>query len=133
MNFRFRKTERITSRKEIESLFERGKSSAITAMPLRVVYQESGQEEAGVPVKVLVSVSKKRLRHAIDRNRAKRQIREAYRLQHHSLTEALVTRGKQLRLAFIWLSTQPEPTAMVSRSVERILHSITLKLEKDNT
>ena len=133
MNFRFRKTERITSRKEIESLFERGKSSAITAMPLRVVYQESGQEETGVPVKVLVSVSKKRLRHAIDRNRAKRQIREAYRLQHHSLTEALVTRGKQLRLAFIWLSTQPEPSAMVSRSVERILHSITLKFEKDNT
>ncbi|MBR4783107.1 MAG: ribonuclease P protein component [Bacteroidaceae bacterium] len=133
MNFRFRKTERITSRKEIESLFERGKSSAITAMPLRAVYQESRQEEAGVPVKVLVSVSKKRLRHAIDRNRAKRQIREAYRLQHHSLTEALVTRGKQLRLAFIWLSTQPEPSAMVSRSVERILHSITLKLEKDNT
>ncbi|MBR3373381.1 MAG: ribonuclease P protein component, partial [Bacteroidaceae bacterium] len=66
----FRKTERITSLKEIEHLFERGHSSSIQAMPLHAVYQLRSAEQEETPViKVLVSVAKKRLRHAVDRNR----------------------------------------------------------------
>ena len=82
--FTFKKTERITSLKEIDALFERGHNSTAHCYPVRAVYQTYAPHESKPtpPIKVLVSVAKKRLHHAVDRNRAKRQIREAYRLQH---------------------------------------------------
>lgn len=122
---RFSKSERITSLKEIEHLFERGHSSSIQAMPLRAVYQLSTAEaDTGVSIRILVSVAKKRLRHAVDRNRAKRQVREAYRLHHQELSKALEAGGQQMRIAFVWLSEEPVPTKGVFSSMDKILHTI---------
>lgn len=135
--FRFRKSERITSLKEINHLFERGCSSAVHQFPLRAVYQTLHEpaDSATPPIKVLISVAKKKLRHATDRNRAKRQIREAYRLQHQSLTHLLLSapsaEGKTtLRIAFIWLSDTPLPSADISAAMHSILSSIEDKLQK---
>ncbi len=130
--FTFRKKERITSLKEIESIFERGKSRSATAFPVMAVYRIYPLPQDGhtPPVKVLMSVAKKRLHHAVDRNRAKRQLREAYRLQHNKLTDTVSTAGKGrtgLLVAFVWLGDKPQPSAAVHTSVGRIL-SI---LEKD--
>ena len=127
---RFRKKERITSLKEIEHLFERGHSSSIQAMPLRAVYQIYTAEADATPeIRVLVSVAKKRLRHAVDRNRAKRQVREAYRLQHQALSTALRSRGKQMRVAFVWLNEGPTATEEVFGAMDKILTAISEKLE----
>lgn len=125
----FRKTERITSLKEIEHLFERGHSSSIQAMPLHAVYQLRSAEQEKTPViKVLISVAKKRLRHAVDRNRTKRQIREAYRLQHQPLSDALHRRAKQIRIAFVWINETPASTEEVFISIKKILDSIEKKV-----
>lgn len=125
----FRKTERITSLKEIEHLFERGRSSSIQAMPLRAIYQlRSAEQEVTPVIKVLVSVAKKRLRHAVDRNRAKRQIREAYRLQHQPLSDALHRRTKQMCIAFVWINETPASTEEVFSSMKKILDSIEKKV-----
>ncbi len=124
--FTFRKKERITSLKEIESIFERGKSRSATAFPVMAVYRTYPlpQDEHTPPVKVLMSVAKKRLRHAVDRNRAKRQLREAYRLQHNKLTDTVSTVGKGhtgLLVAFVWLGDRPQPSVAVHASMGKIL------------
>ena len=54
---------------------------------------------------MLVSVPKKRFHHAVDRNRVKRQIREAYRIHKTLLSDALPA-DRQVLLAFVWLSDQ---------------------------
>lgn len=131
---RFRKTERITSLKEIEHLFERGYSSSIQAMPLRAVYQlYTGDAEMMPEIRVLVSVAKKRLRHAVDRNRAKRQVREAYRLQHQALSAVLRSRGKHMRMAFVWLSEGPVATEEIFDAMGKILAAISAKLKSSQT
>ena len=86
------------------------------------------RQEGQQPVEVLVSVPKKRLHHAVDRNRVKRQIREAYRLQKELLTEK-VPQGQTIDIAFVWLSEQLLPTAEVSRKMRTVLERIAKRIE----
>lgn len=78
MKFTFNKTEKLKSEKLIGKLFLEGKS--VVAHPLRLVYIETVFDEK-VQAKVGVSVSKRHFKRAVDRNRIKRLMREAYRLQ----------------------------------------------------
>lgn len=107
----FPKSERLCSRKGIEELFASGNPS-LTAFPLRVVFREA------VEPQLLISVSKRHFKNAVDRNRAKRQIREAWRLNREILP------ALPLHLAFIWLSDEPQSSAFVHRKMKNLLHRI---------
>jgi ribonuclease P protein component len=124
---RFRKQERIVSQKLIEELFGGGQSHSMAAFPLRAVYMQQERQDRSEPVKVLISVPKKRLHHAVDRNRAKRQIREAYRLQKQVLIEN-IPEGQATDIAFIWLSDRPCPTAEINNRVRSLLERIAKKI-----
>lgn len=78
----FPKAERLCSKKLISGLFAKG--SAFNLYPLRFVFLKAEEPAPGFP-QVLISVSKKYFKRAHDRNRIKRQIREAYRLNKHKL------------------------------------------------
>jgi ribonuclease P protein component len=124
---RFRKKERIVSQKLIEELFGGGKSHSLAAFPLRVVYMQLERQDRQEPVEVLISVPKKRLHHAVDRNRAKRQIREAYRLQKQLLTEKMA-QGQTVDIAFVWLSDQLLPSAEVNGRMKNLLEWIAKRI-----
>jgi len=120
----FPKHERLCSRKAIEALFAGG-NRAFSAFPLRVVYRRAPE------LQILVSVSKRHFKHAVDRNRAKRQIREAWRLNRDilrpSATPDAPTEAPALpsiHLAFIWLSDEPQPSDLVHRKMKNLLHRI---------
>ncbi len=122
----FTKDERLCSRKAIEALFAGGNKS-FTAFPLRVVFRIADEEPSESSVKVLVSVSKRHFKHAVDRNRAKRQVREAWRLNRDIL---LGCEGSShaslpaLHLAFLWLADEPQPTELVVRKTKNLLHRV---------
>ena len=78
MNYTFNKKEKLKSQKLIEQLFAQGQS--VVAHPLRMVYIKTGFDEE-IKIKAGVSVSKRHFKKAVDRNRIKRLMREAYRLQ----------------------------------------------------
>ncbi|EJX06668.1 ribonuclease P protein component [gut metagenome] len=123
--FGFPKAEHLCLQSEISQLFEAG-SHSMTMFPLRVVYQEVPYQ-GGPHVKVLLSVSKRRFKHAVDRNRAKRQLREAYRLHKATLLEA-VPETMGLHLAFIWLSDRPVHTRQIQQRVAVLLTRMAEKL-----
>ena len=73
-------------------MFEGGVSKSFSIFPIRVVYMPVEQGEA--PVSILISVSKRRFKRAVKRNRVKRQIREAYRKNKELLIgERIATPG----------------------------------------
>ena len=77
MNFKYSKKDKLKSKKLIEELFLKGK--AVTVFPLRLVYLKTSFTDGSV-IKAGVSVSKKLHKNAVDRNKIKRLVREAYRL-----------------------------------------------------
>ena len=119
--FSFPKKEHLTSKLDIEALFT-SKNRALKSFPLRVVYKEV--EEAPCSIMVLISVSKRHFKHAVDRNRAKRQIREAYRLHKHILLEPLLNLGKKVHVAFIWTSDRPIESPVITASMKKLLLEI---------
>ena len=119
----FRKRERMVSNLLIEALFENGSSQSVSAFPLRAVYQTIARREGHGPVQILISVPKKRFKHAVDRNRVKRQIREAYR-QHKQLLWDSLADHQEMLLGFIWLSDRHYPTREVESRVVKILEKV---------
>ena len=129
----FRKAERLCSKKHIEALFA-GDNRSLTAYPLRAVYTETKVEKivnSNLPncklVSLLISVSKRHFKHAVDRNRAKRLIREAYRLNKGLLLDHL-PEDTQLDLAFIWMSDELCDYAIVEAKMKIILQRIAEKI-----
>jgi ribonuclease P protein component len=127
-SFSFEKNERVASQKLIDELFTGGNSQSVAAFPLRAVYMVRQREDGEPAAKVLVSVAKRRLHHAVDRNRTKRQLREAYRLNKHRLEGALPD-DRQLVVAFIWLDDGLHDTAVVAARVKSLLKRIGAKLQ----
>ena len=126
--FSFDKKERIVSRKLIETLFDGGQSHSVAAFPLRSVYMTYERQDGQQPVEVLISIPKKRLHHAVDRNRVKRQVREAFRRQKHLLTEK-VPPTQTVAIAFIWLTDRLLPSADIESRMKNVLERIGKRVE----
>lgn len=124
------KEERICSKKLIEKLFKGGRSKSMVAYPLRVVYAQKADDDGeSAPAQMLVSVSKRHFKHAVDRNRVKRQVREAYRKHKHTVAQALEAKGGgHLMMAFVWQDNALHDTAEVERKVQNLLTRIAERL-----
>ncbi|MEC3963919.1 ribonuclease P protein component [Flagellimonas halotolerans] len=72
----FSKKEKLTNKKMFEALFTEGKN--LREFPLKLVYLNTHVKDE-VPVKVAVVAPKRQFKSAVDRNRIKRLLREAYR------------------------------------------------------
>ncbi|MBQ8889107.1 MAG: ribonuclease P protein component [Bacteroidaceae bacterium] len=119
------KEERLCSKKLIERLFAGGNRSFPT-FPLRVVYMPLSSEENTADASILISVPKKRFKHAVKRNQVKRQVREAYRRNKYILLDALKAQETPCKmvLAFIWLDNKIHSTEEVEYKVRKLLMHI---------
>lgn len=128
MDHTFTKAERLNSRLMIDKLFAGGNASRV-AFPLRVVFMKmDAAETAKPPVSVLISVSKKRFRHAVDRNRMKRLVRETYRLNKHILWDVAEDKGYRLVVAFVCITDQLPTFRSVNKSMVKALTQISESL-----
>jgi ribonuclease P protein component len=127
MDYTFPKSERIVSQKLIDELFTTSGSRSLAAFPLRAVYNLRERQEGDQPVQILISVPKKRFHHAVDRNRVKRQVREAYRHRKQRLYDVLPA-DKALLVAFVWLSDRHLPTDEVAARMETLVQRLSERL-----
>ena len=72
-------------------------------------------------VEFLISVPKRKLRHAVDRVKMRRRIREAYRRNHGDIAGS---EGTRLQVAFIYVADHLEHYGRVERAMKRILASL---------
>ena len=119
----FHRNERLSSRKDIDQLFETGQS--FVSYPLRIVYLQHIKNHASESgVSALFIVSKKRFRHAVSRNRIKRLIRESYRLNKSETVALYKLKEQQLHIAFIYLSNAIMKYPNIEKAVRKALKFI---------
>lgn len=124
------KQERLCSRKLIDSLFKGGGSRAMSGFPLRMVYAVTERHEGEPAAQILVSVPKRCFKRAVKRNRIKRLVREAYRLNKHILADALERHEPQMSatMAFIYTDSHLHDYATVEQRVRNLLTRLSERL-----
>jgi ribonuclease P protein component len=100
----FRKSERISGRKDFEILVKKGES--FFSHPFRVIWMHV-EEEMPFPAQVAFAVPKRNFKRAVKRNRVKRILRESYRRNKHEFYEGLKKQDKRLRAMLIYTPSEP--------------------------
>jgi ribonuclease P protein component len=122
------KTERLCSKKLIETLFGGGACS-MSVFPLRVVFMKMKREGDDRASEVLVSVSKRSFRRAVKRNRVKRQIREAYRKNKQIILQRMeVCPDEKMVMAFLWLDDKLYNSSLVEKKMISLLQRVAEKV-----
>ena len=121
MDFKLKKDEKLCSRTAVDLLFGEGKS--LMAFPLRAAYRLRPRGEH--PVQFLISIPKKRIRHAVGRVTLRRRVREAYRLNRRELLQApLAQTGWGVDIAFVYLDSSLAPYSVINEKVISLLNRI---------
>lgn len=116
------KKEKLCSVRAIEILFGPGGAEFSTlAYPLRAVARADEVRASDAPVAFLISIPKKRLRHAVDRVTMRRRVREAYRLNRNALT---LPEGVNIDMAFIYVADSMQPYSRIESAVIKALNKI---------
>ena len=111
MDFSLGKNQKLKSKKTISLLFVEGES--LKSYPLKMIYLPCEDKVN----KVAFSVPKRNFKLAVDRNRIKRLLREAYRLnKHHYFQES-----KTFQIMFVYMGRKKPTFLEVEISLQKLL------------
>jgi ribonuclease P protein component len=100
----FPKQEKLKSRKIIKDLFEKG--SSFYLYPFKIVFIKNSDTVASALPQILFSVSKRNFKRAVKRNRIKRLLREAYRLNKQELIKKIPSSFFPLAIGIMYVSKE---------------------------
>lgn len=129
-DFTFKRAERLKSRKVIEQLFKQGQSFA--HYPLRLVWTVQKERQSIFPVQFALTVPKKKFKKAVQRNRIRRLMREAYRLNKHRLYKALEESESQLAFLVIYTGQEALTFKEIETAMQQMLRRFIKKWRADN-
>lgn len=98
----FPKKEHLTGETRIKKVLSEGDSFIV--FPLRIIFIEQTEKREEPAIRILFSVPKKRFKHAVDRNKLKRRLREAYRKNKTILWHDIEERNTTLEIAVLYIS-----------------------------
>lgn len=122
MNQRFPKKEHLYGNKAIGNLLANG--NVILAYPFRVIYLIVKDEKEQIPVRVLVSVSKKKFKKAVVRNRIKRLMRESYRQNKVGIVSFAENENIRLHIAFQYIANELLPLNTFEKAINTAFEKI---------
>lgn len=123
----FPKKEHLTRETCIKKLLSEGESFA--TFPLRIVFIKQTGNQKDATIRVLFSVPKKRFKHAVDRNKIKRQLREVYRKNKVILWQHLKEIDTTLDIAILYISNDYHPFKSLNKKMQESLTKIKDSLE----
>ena len=114
MGATFPKSEKLCGEQAVDHLYKNGKRFVV--WPLRITYLLVDQ----APTQVLIWAPKSLFKHAVDRNRLRRLMREAYRLNKHVLEET----GKCFQIAFNYIDKEEQDYRMIEKALHKALNRL---------
>lgn len=126
MNFKFGKLEKLKSKKTIDCLFKEGQS--VTVFPLRMIYLKIDGEAP--KTQIGVSVSKRLHKTAVTRNRIKRLLREAIRLNKPIYFNNSTT---SYALMILYISKEGTSFEVLNTAMKSLLEKFVRKTAKNET
>ncbi|MBN8837596.1 MAG: ribonuclease P protein component [Sphingobacteriia bacterium] len=123
--FSFHKKEKLKSRKLTDKLFAEGRS--FTVFPIKVFYTFS-DEALDFPVKTGVGVSGRNFKKATDRNRIKRLLREAFRIQKEELIQIAKSNHKYVGVFLLYLDKTLPEFNVLKTTMHKALQKLSTKI-----
>jgi ribonuclease P protein component len=117
----FKKHEKLTSEKAIKELFDKGSSFYLS--PFKVLSIQQPLPSASS--QVLISVPARNFKRAVDRNKIKRRVREAYRLNKSRFES-----GSKRLIAYIYVAKNILPSAEIHQKLLLTLEKLYASNEK---
>ena len=125
MKITFSKHERIKSRIVLDEVYKNGE--LIKHFPYRLKYL-SYKFEDEAKVKIVVSIPKRNVKKAVDRNRLRRQIKEAYRLNKSDLVTHFKEKEGGLALFLIYSGKENQPYDFLEKNLKVVLQQLIKKV-----
>jgi len=122
----FRKEEKLCSQKIMGDLFLSG--NTFLCYPVKIVWKKLDVIPSQFPAQVGFSVPKRLFKHAVDRNRLKRLLRESYRLHKAILYEELEFAGYRIALMIIYIAKEELPFSKIEPALLKALNKINEQL-----
>jgi len=125
--FTLGKEERLKSRKAIDLLFKQGQKFSVS--PFRVFFLQT----ENIGLQFGTGVSARNFKKAVDRNRIKRLVREAWRLQKNDLQEKLQKKKTGLHLFLIYTGNEMTDYKLVFGKVTTIINKVLQLVHENDT
>ncbi|HEX8378266.1 MAG TPA: ribonuclease P protein component [Pedobacter sp.] len=121
--YTFRKEERLCSKKLLDELFHKG--SSFLVYPFRVVSLPQALT-VDTPSQVVIAVSKRKFKRAVDRNLIKRRVREAYRLNKEELLYSFLKENQlQLLISIHYIGKEIPEYQFVDKKLKQAIKKLT--------
>ncbi len=126
MASKFPRKEKLKSEILIRAVFEEGKS--ISSYPLKLIYLVI-KDPAKVKIQCGVTVPKRNFKSAVKRNRIKRLLREAYRLNKEEIFNNI---EGSFAFLFLYLGKEMPEYQEVEKHMQVILKQFLIKVTNEN-
>jgi ribonuclease P protein component len=130
--FTYQKQDKLKSRKQLQNLFALGKS--MSNAPLRLIYtleniaEGDPSNSSAIVIQAGVGAPTKQFKKAVQRNRVKRLLREAYRLELPSFKAQLKLQGLRLNIFILYMDENVLPQAEMNIKMKLILNQLVKRI-----
>jgi ribonuclease P protein component len=132
--FTYQKTDKLKSRKQTQHLFSTGQ--AINVFPIRLIYTIEPIESTAANLSLTsvlqagVGAPSRTFRKAVQRNRVKRLLREAYRLEKPNFISQAALDNKRVNLFFLYTDALVLTQVEIQGKLKEALSILVTKLNK---
>jgi len=123
--YSFSKKEHLSNKRSISLLFEKGYSFWSHSFSVIWCYSD---RPIPFPAQMAISVTKKSFKRAVDRNRIKRLVREAWRLNKNSLYDLLKGKDRQIIIMLVYTGKEIPDFHDVNNQIKNVISKILLLL-----
>lgn len=125
MNVEFGKKYKLCSHTIIKAVFEEGKT--IKQYPLRSIALTLEPDLTKAAFQMVISVPKRNFKKAHDRNRIRRQLKEAFRLNKGTLEEKLIEQKQQIALFIVYTERTALEYKVLESKMKKLIQQITIE------